>query len=66
METEYAGFVVRPGDKLIIALARDISTEERNEIEMGIGAKLPGIQVIAVDGAIGMAVYRSEGNNRRG
>ena len=50
--------VVRPGDKLVVAVSRPVTMMERDEIKHRLEAQLPGVQVVPV-WAAALAVYRS-------
>lgn len=51
-------FVVRPGDKLVIAISRQLNMSEQADMVHFLGAHLPGVEAVIIDGVSGIAVYR--------
>jgi hypothetical protein len=51
--------VVRPGDKLVVRLSRDVTYEQAHEFKARAEAKLPGVEVVIIC-ADEMAVYRGD------
>jgi hypothetical protein len=51
--------VVRPGDKLVIALAKPIDMATFGQIRERITGRLPGVETVIIDGVSGLAVYRA-------
>jgi hypothetical protein len=60
VSAEYTGLVVRPGDKLVVAISRRLNMQEADDIDKFFAAKLPGVEVVPIDNCVGLAVYRDE------
>jgi hypothetical protein len=50
--------IVRPGDKLVIAVARPLDMDERDEVRAVAERSLPGVEVVVIQ-ADALVVYRS-------
>lgn len=60
IETQLVGTVVRPGDKLIIAVRHRLSMAEADDATKFFESHLPGVDVVFVDDVAGLAVYRED------
>lgn len=60
IEAQYTGLVVRPGDKLVVSIARRMSMKEEHDAREVISSKLPGVELVIITEATGMVVYRDE------
>lgn len=55
--------VVRPGDKLVIALDHEPDEEEGSGIADFLCSRLPGVKVLVIGRAASLAVYPGEGDS---
>jgi hypothetical protein len=53
-------WVVQPGDKLVLAYAHRVSPADADAIKQYCAQKLPGVEIVIVDGLAHMAVYKPE------
>lgn len=60
IEAQYTGLVVRPGDKLVVTVARRMSMKEEHDAREYIQRSIPGVEIVFITEATGMAVYRDE------
>lgn len=62
-EVRLVGLVVRPGDTLIVAVARDTSMADAVRLKSLLSERLPDIEVVVVPGAEQFAAYRPGGDD---
>lgn len=60
IETQYTGLVVRPGDKLVIATNQRPTMELADRMRQHLEGVLPGVELVIIPQATGLAVYRNE------
>lgn len=52
--------LVRPGDTLVVAIARTLSYAEMDEMKAQFDGLLPGVRIVVVDQCSGLAAFPSE------
>lgn len=52
--------IVRPGDKLIVAMCRELDMAEAEQIRRQLAENLPGVEAVILSGADSLVVYRGE------